>query len=47
MVIFFINFICLISLFILLGGYLLYNIVMFFAVHQYELATGIHVHPPS
>ena len=29
MVIFFINFICLISLFIILGGYLLYNIVMF------------------
>ena len=35
-----------IYLFILIGGYLLYNIVMVFVIHQYELAIGIHVSLP-
>ena len=36
-----------IYLFILTGGWLLYNFVMVFAIHQPESATGIHVSPPS
>ena len=36
-----------IYLFILIGGYLLYNMVMVFVIHQYELAIGIHVSLPS
>ena len=34
-------------LFISIGGLLLYNIVMIFAIYQYELVIGIHVSPPS
>jgi len=33
------------KLFILIGGSLLYNIVVFFAIHQHESATGTHVYP--
>ena len=33
-------------LFILIGGQLLYNIVMVFAIHQHELAIGVHVSLP-
>ena len=35
------------NLYILLGGQLLYNIVVVFAVHQHESAMGVHVshHP--
>ena len=29
-----------------IGEQLLYNIVMVFAIHQHELATGMHVSPP-
>ena len=37
----------LINLYILLGGQLLYNIVVVFAIHQHESAMGVHVshHP--
>ena len=35
------------NLFILIEGELLYNIVMAFAIHQHELAIGIHVSPRS
>ena len=34
-------------LFISIGGLLLYNIVMIFAIYQYESVIGIHVSPPS
>ena len=37
---------CWIDVFILIGGSLLYNIVMVLATHQHELVTGIHVPPP-
>ena len=37
----------LINLFILIGGQLLCNTVMVFAMHQYESAIVIHVPPPS
>ena len=36
-----------IYLFTLIGGQLLYNIVMIFAIHQYESAIRIHVSPPA
>ena len=29
--------------FILIGGYLLYNIVVGFAIHSHESAMGVHV----
>ena len=39
------------NLFILIGGKLLYNIVVVFAIYRHELAMGIHVshhaEPPS
>ena len=31
----------------LIGGYLLYNIVLISAMHQHESAIGIHISPPS
>ena len=31
----------------LIGGWLLYNIVLVSAIHQHESATGIHMSPPS
>ena len=36
-------------LFILIGGLLLYHIVMIFAIHQYESVIGVQcpVHPES
>ena len=37
--------VCLINLFILTGGYLLYSIVVGFAIHWHESAMGIHVFP--
>ena len=33
------------SVFILIGGQLLYNTVMVFAIHQHESAVGVHVCP--
>ena len=33
------------NVFILIGGYLLYNIVVAFAIHWHESAMGIHVSP--
>ena len=35
----------LIYLFILTGGWLLYSIVVAFAIHRHELAMGVHVYP--
>ena len=35
----------LINSFILIGGYLLYNIVVAFAIHWHESAMGVHVSP--
>ena len=32
---------------ILIGGSLLYNIVLVSAIHQRESATGVHISPPS
>ena len=34
-----------INLFILIGGWLLYNIVVVFAIHWHESAMGVHVFP--
>ena len=34
-----------INLFILIGGYWLYNIVLVFAIHWHESAVGVHVFP--
>ena len=34
-----------INLFILIGGYLLYNIVVIFAMHWHKSAMGVHVFP--
>ena len=52
MVILFIDFICLITLFILLGGYLLYNIVVFFLPYinmnwPQVYKCALHPKPPS
>jgi len=33
--------------FFLIGGQVLYNIVLASAAHQHELATGIHMSSPS
>ena len=49
--IFFVKFYVLKSLFILIGGQLLYSTVMAFGIHQHELALDMHVsshpEPPS
>ena len=36
---------CFLKKIILIGGHLLYKIVMVFAIHQYESVTGAHVSP--
>ena len=44
-IIWFLSFVFFFHLFLFIGGYLFYNIVVVFAIHWYESATDLHVFP--